>query len=106
MSVMKSRQRDLRSDLKDLRDLPKDPISTVTSLSDSGIMKLLNHLLTECFFTWDKTLYKQSAGLPMGGHLSPILANIFMEELEYKVLCSVDRPPKLFFRYVDDIVLV
>ncbi len=42
----------------------------------------------------------------MGGRLSPILANIYMEHLEYRVICSSLIVPKLFFRYVDDIFIV
>ncbi len=42
----------------------------------------------------------------MGGRLSPILANLFMEHLEYSVLCTTPIVPKAFFRYVDDILLI
>ncbi len=42
----------------------------------------------------------------MGGRLSPIIANIFMEDLESKVLCSAAVIPKLYLRYVDDILIV
>ncbi|MCP4605251.1 MAG: hypothetical protein GY847_32830, partial [Proteobacteria bacterium] len=49
---------------------------------------------------------RQKSGLPMGGRLSPIIANIYMEELEYQVLTSAMIVPKLYFRYVDDVFLV
>ncbi len=42
----------------------------------------------------------------MGGHLSPILANLYMEELEHKVLCTALTIPKLYLRYVDDIFAI
>ncbi len=42
----------------------------------------------------------------MGGRLSPIMANLFMENLEHEVLCSSLKVPRIFFRYVDDIFLV
>ncbi len=92
--------------LKELRDLEEDPISTVTSLSTEGVMELLTHVLQQCFFSWDGSLFKQSAGLPMGGRLSPILSNLFMEELEYGVLCTSAKIPHLYLRFVDDVLLV
>ncbi|MCP3681331.1 MAG: hypothetical protein GY861_01450, partial [bacterium] len=92
--------------LQVLRMLPNDPISEITSMSDHAILQLLQLSLSNCYFTWQGKLYKQVAGLPMGGRLSPILANLFMEELEYKVLYSPGPLPKLFFHYVDDIVLL
>ncbi len=92
--------------LEELRELPEDPIANVTSLSNAGIMELLDHVLAQCMFTWDGALYRQSSGLPIGGRLSPILANIFMENLEHEVLCSPIVIPKVFFRYVDDVFLV
>ncbi len=42
----------------------------------------------------------------MGGRLSPILATLFMESLEYSVLCSAPIVPKIYFRYVDDILII
>ncbi len=63
-------------------------------------------VLQECFFSWDGLLYKQSSGLPMGGRLSPVLANIYMEEFEYKVLSSTYLVPKMWFHYEDDVFIV
>ncbi len=92
--------------LQELSELPIDPIREITSLSNRGIMRLLEHVLEQCYFTWDSCLYRQCSGLSMGGKLSPIIANIFMEELEHQVLCTAMIVPKLYFRYVDDVFLV
>ncbi|MCP3686471.1 MAG: hypothetical protein GY861_27855, partial [bacterium] len=89
-----------------MRQLEIDPISEVTSLSNFAIMKLLCWSLGQCYFSWDSDLYCQISGLPMGGRLSPILANIFMEDLEHKVLSTAISIPRLFFHYVDDVILV
>ncbi len=92
--------------LVELCSLVNDPIKEVTSLSIGGIMKLLNLAVNQCFFMWEGGLYKQKSGLPMGGRLSPILANIYMENLEYVVLCNAPILPKLYFRYVDDVFVL
>ncbi len=92
--------------LESMRNLKSDPIGEITTLTNSGILQLLKLVLKECFFSWDGLLYKQSSGLPMGGRLSPVLANIFMEEFEYKVLSTTVPVPKMWFRYVDDVFIV
>ncbi len=92
--------------LKEMSELPNDPVREVTSMSNAALMKLLHMAVSECYFTWQDTLYKQASGLPMGGWLSPILANISLEDLEHKVLCSTVSLPKLYFHYVDDIFIL
>ncbi len=92
--------------LLQIRELSEDPLKAITSMKNSAIMKVLKLCLGNSYFVWDKTLYLQVNGLPMGGRLSPILANIFMEELEFKVLTSTLFLPKIYFRYVDDIFIV
>ncbi len=80
--------------LKDLRELPENPIGEITSLSNYAIMKLLGHVLNQCYFTWDSSLYKQTSGLPMGGRLSPILANLYMEQLTTRCYAQLPLSPK------------
>ncbi len=92
--------------LDDLRKLENDPLVLITSLSNAGIMELLNHVLSQCLFSWDNALFKQASGLPMGGRLSPVLSNIYMEHLELKVLCQSSKIPRLYLRFVDDVFLV
>ncbi len=92
--------------LTELRNLPHDPLSEITSLKNPAILKLLKLVLNQCFFTWDLVLYKQKSGLPMGSRLSPILANPYMEHIEHQVLCTTINVPKIYFRYVDDIFLL
>ncbi len=92
--------------LIELAAVPDSPLKEITSMTTNAIMKLLKLVLSQCFFTWEGTLYRQSSGLPMGGRLSPILANIYMENLEYAVLCTAPAIPKLYFRYVDDVFVL
>lgn len=77
-----------------------------TKLPVKVIMELLE-LCTQCnFFELEGKLYRQDEGMAMGSPLSPIFANIFMEEFEKKALSSAQFKPKIWWRYVDDTFVV
>ncbi|XP_011864472.1 PREDICTED: uncharacterized protein LOC105560198 [Vollenhovia emeryi] len=42
----------------------------------------------------------------MGSPLSPIIADIVMQDLEENILNSLDIKPAIYYRYVDDIIMV
>ena len=42
----------------------------------------------------------------MGSPLSPVIANLFMEEFENSVLTSYEKKPTLWIRYVDDTFVI
>ncbi len=92
--------------LIDLQARNPDILLEVTNFSIKAIMELLNFVLTDCFFIYGGHLYRQCEGLPMGGRLSPILAGIFMEDLEARAMATSLVVPHLFKRYVDDIFLI
>ena len=48
--------------------------------------------------------YRQTFGLPMGSPLSPILADLFMQDLELVSLNKLSVTSLFYVRYVDDIV--
>ena len=53
-------------------------------------------------FQWREKFYEQTHGAPMGSPLSPVMANLFMEEFEKKALATSTLKPGFWFRYVDD----
>ena len=57
------------------------------------------------FLFWGK-YYEQVQGAAIGSPISPLIANIFMEEFEVKALSSTPNPPSLWLRFVDDTFVI
>ena len=64
-----------------------------TAMSIPQITSLLEFCLTQTYFLFLGKYYKQTQGAAMGSPISPIIANIFMEEFEVKALQSFPNPP-------------
>ena len=62
--------------------------------------KLLLKLTTECIFTANNKLYKQTDGVSMGGPLSVTFTGCFMNNMEQQIV--VLRNPLFYKRFVDD----
>ena len=74
-----------------------------SKLSIDDIIKLLRFTLSNSYFTFNNETYKQIHGCAMGSPVSPIVANLCMEEIEELALCQTDTPPKKWFRSMDDV---
>jgi Reverse transcriptase (RNA-dependent DNA polymerase). len=59
------------------------------------IVELIKHCLSNTYFTYEGQQYMQVQTAPMGSPLSPALANLFMEDLEEKVVMTSTHKPKL-----------
>ena len=77
-----------------------------TSLAMPEIVEALDICLQSSFFVYNDVIYKQIFGCPMGSPLSPIIANMVMEEIEQTALNTYLNPPSLWLRYVDDVYAI
>ena len=77
-----------------------------TNMSISQITSLLEFCLTHTYFLFQGKYYEQVQGAAMGSPISPLIANIFMEEFEVKALQSFPNPPSLWLRFVDDTFVI
>jgi len=76
-------------------------ISKGTNIPKNEILKALKLILESTYFKFNEIIYKQKFGTPMGSPLSPIIAEIVLQDLEKKALGLLSIP--FYHRYVDDI---
>ena len=80
-----------------------------TSLTAREIIILCGMCLNTQEFIFDKQIYSQKEGLPMGGPLSPLAAESVMQDIELEIfnhLELLNSKPKMWLRMVDDIFSV
>jgi len=85
-------------------------------IKDERVIKLVGHFLSAGYVEEDGVVHKPSKGTPQGGIVSPLLANIFLNELDQFVADMYDHrdsyarkisPRRVFLvRYADDFVIV
>ena len=64
-----------------------------TNLTIDDIISLLDFTLSNSFFTYKNTTYKQIHGCAMGSPVSPVIANLYMEEIEERAIANTANPP-------------
>jgi len=66
-------------------------ISDNTSIPKYEFIRAIKLILDSTFFSFEKTIYRQTFGTPMGSPLSPIVADLVLQDLELK---AMERLPK------------
>ena len=71
-----------------------------TNIPIPELCYLLELCLRPTYFQFDGSFFGQVQGAAMGSPLSPIVANIFMEDLEMHALKMSPCKPKMWLRYI------
>jgi hypothetical protein len=77
-----------------------------THHSIDTILKLVTVCVNNTYFQFGKKFYSQNLGMAMGSPLSPVLCNLYLEDLEKNAIATFNTKPLLFLRYVDDIFVI
>jgi len=81
-------------------------IESNTSISKNEFINAIKFVVLEStLFSFDKIVYKHIFGTPMGSLLSPIIADLILQDLEIKAIERLPIKLPIYYRYVDDILL-
>ena len=75
-------------------------------MSVNQIISLLEFCLGSTYFTLKGRFYEQQEGTAMDSPISPIVANLYLEDLEIKAIQSAQNPPSFWRRFVDDTLTI
>ena len=77
-----------------------------TNMKIHHIISLLRFCLNNSYFSFQGRFYQQTEGAAMGSPISPIVANLFMEDLEVQAIRTSPTPPSLWKRFMDNIFTI
>jgi len=76
-----------------------------TKIPKNEFLNAVKFTLDSTYFIFNEKIYKQTYGAPMGSPLSPIIADLALQNLESHTLKNLSFQPLFYIRYVDDIAL-
>jgi hypothetical protein len=79
-------------------------LKDTTTVSAENVVKLLKICVGRTYFTFKGKIYEQVDGLAIGAPTSGFLADIFMNRLEREAMDSFVNPPRVWWRFVDDVL--
>ena len=80
-------------------------VESHTKLDKKEFLEGLDFIMNSSKFKFNSKFYKQEFGTPIGSVISPMLAEIVMEDLEKTVFERLEFVVPFYFRYVDDTLL-
>ena len=80
-------------------------VKSHTKLDKKEFLKGLDFIMNSTKFKFNGKFHKQKSGTPVGSLISPMLAEIVMEDLEKSVFERLEFVMPVYFRYVDDTLL-
>ena len=86
------------------RHLEDKELQQITSMTVNNIICLLGFCLKNVYFLFQSRYYEQVEGVARGSPISPVVANLYMEEFEIKTLNTAPHPhpSSLWRRFEDD----
>ncbi|XP_071580549.1 uncharacterized protein [Temnothorax nylanderi] len=82
-----------------------DSISKGTDIPKDEFILGIRLVLNSTFLSFNNRIYKQIFGSPMGSPLSPIIADITLQDIEEKAIPLLPFHVTVFRRYVDDVIM-
>ncbi|EFN67721.1 hypothetical protein EAG_07710, partial [Camponotus floridanus] len=74
-------------------------------VSKKEFLRIVKFILDSTYFNFDGKVYRQTFGTPMGSPLSPIIADLVLQDIENKALFKIGKKIKFYYRYVDDVLM-
>ena len=81
-------------------------LESLTSLDKDEVISLLKLCTDAAYFKFQDQIYRQKHGTPMGSPVSVVLAEMMMQKIEDQIENHSFFTPKLWRRYVDDIICI